>query len=151
MNDLQLYSWLKETDIPPNKSILLTGWARRTKGNEVRSRCVLKDFATTVRDDVSAPTPSPLSVRGRLLHAAWFDLRVESGDLVCAFMQADSSCEMFARPPKGQERDGWIWRLHGSMKHMRTASRDFTEFLAVYSQRAHGFQTRQTGSMSVCA
>ena len=38
-----------------------------------------------------------------------FDLRVETGDLVCAFMQADSSCEMFARPPKGQERDGWIW------------------------------------------
>ena len=47
MKDLQLYSWVKETDIPPNKSILLTGWARRMKGSEVRSRCVLKDF----RDD----------------------------------------------------------------------------------------------------
>ena len=31
MKDLQLYSWVKETDIPPNKSILLTGWARRLK------------------------------------------------------------------------------------------------------------------------
>ena len=90
----------------------------------MRSRCVLKDFATTVRDDVFAPTPSPLSVRGLLLHAAWFDLRVETGDLVCACMQA------FARPPKGQERDGWIWRLHGAMNGMRTASRDITEFLA---------------------
>ena len=28
MKDLQLYSWVKETDIPPNKSILLTSWAR---------------------------------------------------------------------------------------------------------------------------
>ena len=37
---------------------------------------------------------------------------------------------MFARPPKGQEREGWIWRLHGAMNGMRTASRDFTEFLA---------------------
>ena len=36
---------------------------------------MLKDFATTVRDDVFAPTPSPLSVRGLLLYAAWFDLR----------------------------------------------------------------------------
>ena len=27
MKDLQLYSWVKETDIPPDKSILLTGWA----------------------------------------------------------------------------------------------------------------------------
>ena len=32
MKDLQLYSWVKGTDIPPNKSILLTGWARRLKG-----------------------------------------------------------------------------------------------------------------------
>ena len=130
MKDLQLYSLVKETDIPPNKSVLLTGWARRLKGSEVRSRCVLKDFATTVRDDVFAPTPSPLSVRGLLLYAAWFDLRVETGDLVCAFMQADSSCEM---PKKGQERDGWIWRLHGAMNGMRTASRDFTESWLVYS------------------
>ena len=151
MKDLQLYSWVKETDIPPNKSILLTGWARRLKGSEVRSRCVLKDFATTVRDDVFAPTPSPLSVRGLLLYAAWFDLRVETGDLVCAFMQADSSCEMFARHPKGQERDGWIWRLHGAMNGMRTASRDFTEFLAGILTQTYGFQTWQTGAMSVCA
>ena len=28
MKDLQLYAWVKETDILPNKSILLTGWAR---------------------------------------------------------------------------------------------------------------------------
>ena len=62
------------------------------------------------------------------LYAAWFDLQVETGDLVCAFMQADSSCEMFARLPKGQERDGWIWRLHSAMNGMRTASRDFTEY-----------------------
>ena len=39
MKDLQLHSWVKETDILPDTSILLTGWA------------VLKDFATTVRDD----------------------------------------------------------------------------------------------------
>ena len=126
MKDLQLYSWIKETEIPPDKSILLTGRARRMKGSEVRSGRVLKDFMPTVRDDVFAPTPSPLPVRGLLLYAAWFDLRVETGELVCAFMQADSSCEMFARPPKGQERDGWIWRLHGAMNGMRTASRDFT-------------------------
>ena len=87
MKDLQLYSWVKESDIPPDKSILLTGWARRMKVSEVRSRCVLKDFATTVRDDVFASTPSPLSVRGLLLYAAWFDLRVETRDLVCAFIQ----------------------------------------------------------------
>ena len=79
-------------------------------------------------------------MRGLLLYAAWFDLRVETGDLVCAFMQADSSCEMFARHPKGQERDGWIWRLHGAMNGMRTASRDFTEFLAGILTEHMGFK-----------
>ena len=55
-------------------------------------------------------------------------------------MHADSSCEMFARPPKGQERDGWIWRLHGAMNGMRTASRDFTEFLAGILTEHMGFK-----------
>ena len=84
-----------ETDIPPNKSILLTGCARQLNLSEMRSRCVLKDFATTVRDDVFAPTLSPSSVCGLLLYAAWFDLQVVTGDLVCPFMQPESSCKMF--------------------------------------------------------
>ena len=140
MKDLQLYFCVKETDIPPNKSILLTSWFRRLKGSEVRWRCVLKDFATTVRDDAFAPTPSLLSVRRLLLYAAWFDLRVQLGDLVCVFMQANSCCEMFARTPKGQGRQGWIWRLHGAMNGMLTASRDFTEFLAGVLTEHVGFK-----------
>ena len=136
--ELIKYSWVKETDIPPDKSILLTSCARRMKEIEVIPRCVLNDFVTTVRDDAIAPTPSLVSVRGLLLYAAWFDLRVETGDVVCAFMQAAPSCEMFARPPKGQERDGWIWRPHGAINGMRTASGDFTEFLA-------GILTEHTG------
>ena len=62
-----------------------------------------KDFATTVRDDVFAPTPSPLSVRELLLYAAWFDLRVKTGGIVCAFMQADSlpvKCSLDLRKDK---------------------------------------------------
>ena len=39
MKDLQLYSWVKETDILPDNSILVTGWARRTTVSEMRSRC----------------------------------------------------------------------------------------------------------------
>ena len=64
---------------------------------------MLKDFATTARDDVFAPTPSPLSVRGLLLYAAWFDLRVETGDLVCAFMASGtqpSKCSPDTRKDK---------------------------------------------------
>ena len=61
------------------------------KGSEVRSRCVLQDFATTVRDDVFAPTH---------LHCQCVDYcctqygSIFEWKLVCAFMQADSSCEI---------------------------------------------------------
>ena len=41
---------------------------------------------------------------------------------------------------KVQERDGWIWRLHGTMNGMRTASRDFTEFLAGVLKEDIGFK-----------
>ena len=37
MKDLQLYPWVKEADVLPGNSILLTGLARRMKGNEVTS------------------------------------------------------------------------------------------------------------------
>ena len=39
MKDLQLYSCVKETDIPPNKSILLTGWAIEGERSEVEMVC----------------------------------------------------------------------------------------------------------------
>ena len=35
------------------------------------------------------------------------DLEIETGDLVCAFMQADAGARVFARPPKELRRDGW--------------------------------------------
>ena len=59
---------------------------------------------------------------------------------MCAFMQADSSSETYASPPKGQEREGWIWKLHGAMNGMRRASRDFTEFGAGILTKHMGFK-----------
>ena len=50
MKVLHQCSWVKDKDVP-DKSILVTGWAPRMKGKEVRSRCVLKDSATLVRDE----------------------------------------------------------------------------------------------------
>ena len=49
-------------------------------------------------------------------------------------------CEMFARPPKGQERDGWIWRPPGAMNGMRTANLEFTEFLVGTFTEHMGFK-----------
>ena len=151
MKDLQLYSWVKEADAPPGKSILLTGWAQRMQGNEVRSRCVLEDLAKTVRDDVFAPMTSPVSVRGLLLYAAWCDLHVETGDVVCASMQADSFCEMFARPPKGQEREGLDLATAWSDARHANGYPSFYIIFIWHTDRMHGFYTWQAGTMSFCA
>ena len=78
-----------------------------------------------------APIPSPMSVRRVLLCAAWNDLRVESEQTL--------PCDTFARPPKLQEKDGWIWRLHGTMNGIRTASRDFFCLPGGCTHGMHGF------------
>ena len=52
--------------------------------------------------------------------------------------------------PRKDEREGWIWRLHGAMNGMRTGSRDFTESLAGILTELFGFQTWHTGAMSLC-
>ena len=73
------------------------------------------------------------------MYAAWDDVRGENGDLVCAFMQSDTSCEMLSRPTEGQEGKGWIWRLHGVRNGMRTARTEFTEFMAGVLTEFMGF------------
>ena len=89
-----------------------------------------------MRDDVFAPTPSPLSVRGLLLYAAWFNLRVETG-VLSRKQTHPVKCSLDLR--KDKKRDGWIWRLHGAT-NVRTASRDFTEFLAGVLTEHMGFK-----------
>ena len=56
---------VKDVNVSLGTLMSLIGWARRTIGNEVRSQCVFMDFATTLRDEVFAPTPS--LVRGFLV------------------------------------------------------------------------------------
>ena len=67
---------------------------------------------------------------------------------MCDFMQADSSSETYVGPPKGQERDGWIWRLHGAMNGMRTASRAATEFLVGILTERMGFKRDEMREVS---
>ena len=71
MKDLRQYSRVKEADVPPAKTILLTGviLTDERKRSEI-AMYLEKDFATTVREDVFAPTPSPVSGRTLLLYAA---------------------------------------------------------------------------------
>ena len=112
------------------KSILLTGWARRMKGNAVRSRysqghCICTDAIASVGEGtffVRSLERSPCGDR----------------DLVCAFMQADTSCEMLARPPKAQEGRMDLATAWSDARHANCKLR-LSEFLAGVLTECMGF------------
>ena len=45
MEALKVFEWVKYEDVPTGTELKTTGWARRLKGNCVRGRCVMMDFA----------------------------------------------------------------------------------------------------------
>ena len=85
MNDLikmEVFKWIREETVPEGSEILDCGWAMRLKSPiEVRARVVLKDFATTKRDDLYAPTPTSTTIRILLLYAALLKLEVSTADV----------------------------------------------------------------------
>jgi len=130
MEELAVVEWIREEHIPEDANVITTGWARRLKGSVVRSRCVLRDYAVSKRDDVFSPTPTLTVVRMLLLWSIIWSLTVEAADLISAFMQAPAREVMYARPPAGLREPGWLWRVLKAMNGARTASADFSEFLA---------------------
>ena len=130
MSKLGVFEWIREEDIPQGEHLIGTSWARKMKGAEVRSRCVLQDFATCKRDDVFAPTPCPTAVRVLLLYGLVYDLKIESADLMSAFMQAPCRKPMYARPPKSIRQAGWAWKILKAMNGGRTSMGDFGEHFA---------------------
>ena len=98
--------------------------------SEVRARVVLKDYAVTKLDDLYAPTPTSMTVRCLLFHAAWFELEVSTSDVRVAFMHAVASEPKFAKPPVEQRAAGWLWLIKKAMNGMRTASKDFGDLVA---------------------
>ena len=86
LDDMNVLEWVKASTVPRDAKILDCGWA-----SEVRARVVLKDYAVTKFNDLYAPTPTSMTVRCLLFHAAWFGLEVS-----VALMHAVASEPKFA-------------------------------------------------------
>ena len=141
MKDLQLYSWVKETDGPPSQNDLAHWLGSTTEGERSEIKMCAEGFRdNSERSSVCAYTISMVSAWTIAVRSMVRPSSRNWRPCVCAFMQADSPSKTYARTPKGQERDGWIWRLHGAMNGMRTASRDFAEFLAGVVTECMGFK-----------
>ena len=73
LDDMNVLEWVEESTVPKDAQILDYGWAMKmTSPSGVRARVVLKIYAVTKLDDLHAPTPTSMTVRCLLLHAAWF-------------------------------------------------------------------------------
>ena len=58
LDHFHVYKWVRESSVPAGEPILTCVWVLREKGDGVRARLCLRDYATTWRDDVYAPTPT---------------------------------------------------------------------------------------------
>ena len=130
MEALKVFEWVKFEDVPVGTELKTTGWARRLKGNGVRSRCVMRDFALTKRFDCFAPTPTPAALRLMMIWCLIWNYILETADLISAFMQAPMREIRYVWPPKEQKVYGWVWKILKAMNGSRTASSDFAEFFA---------------------
>ena len=112
LEQMEVFEWCDEKDVPRGCEILDCGWAMRQKGpGEVRARVVLKDFATTKVDEYYAPTPTSVALRCLMCYAAVKNLKVSTSDVKVAFMHASASEVKYARPPREQRTGGKLWRI----------------------------------------
>ena len=98
--------------------------------SEVRARVILKDYAATKLYDLYAPTPTSMTVRCLLFHAAWFGLKVSTSDVRVAFVRAVASEAKIAKPPVERRAAGWLWLSKKALNGMKTASKDFGDLVA---------------------
>ena len=71
-------------------------------------------------------------------HGSIFEWKLETWYVLSCKQTHPATCSPDTRKDKNA-MDG-IWRLHGAMNVMRTASRDVTEFLAVLLTEHMGFK-----------
>ena len=74
-------------------------WEERAKGDECRSRLVLRDYNKGKLDEMFAATPSAEGLRLLLVISSALGLDVMCGDLNCGFMHAAPSEPIYVKPP----------------------------------------------------
>ena len=134
-----VYTWRKISDLPPGTKLLTLRWVLKAKADLCRARLAVRDFATTVRNDVYSPTPTPASIRLLLYNACRHSHCIQVGDVTTAFMHAHNSSKAYALPPSDLARPGWCWQLDKAMNGLRTASKDWAETFASFLVDKLGF------------
>ncbi len=84
-----------------------------------------------------APTPRMESLRMLIQIAVHKDMIIHQMDVKCTFLNADIEEEVYVRPPKGYERNGYVWKLHMSMNGLKQSGRNWFSLLESYLHEHH--------------
>ena len=93
------YENVEENDIPAGAERVTMRWAERQKGDEVRSRLVLRQYNKGHLDELFAATSTSAGLQVLLIIASALGLDVMVGDLNCGFMHAEPTSLLYAKPP----------------------------------------------------
>ena len=128
------YKNIPKSLIPPGARCVDMRWEERPKGDECRSRLVLRDYNQGKLDEVFAATPTSSGLQILMILSSALELDAMVGDLNCGFMHAEPSEPLYAKPPKDAHlydpsitADTW-WKCKKAINGGRTALKDFTEW-----------------------
>ena len=146
LTDFSAFEWWKLEDaqkmIDEGARWIGSRFEDQVKGDIVRSRWVLQDFARKKSDVGEFFSATPPSIAVRLFHvmAVCFDTPIIYFDLTTAFLHAPETEDIFTCPPEGYGVGGWCWKLRRKVNGRRDGSKEFTEWIAPIIVKHLGFE-----------
>ena len=132
MNQLEVYEELNREDLPRGTKVWTARWCHRKKGDGVRSRFVVRQYANGHDPEMFAGTPGKEAVRVLLAIAIHKGYDIIPADFSVAFMHTPLTGDpIYITPPDEVNPDGTkVWRLLKALNGLREAAKQFQEHLA---------------------
>ena len=103
---------------------ITTTWVLTEKGTEIRARLTARGFQEEGEFPTDSPTVQKHSLKVLLAIAATAGWSIRTTDITSAFLQGSQmDREVFVKPPKEVEQQGFLWLLNKCLYGLKDASR----------------------------
>ena len=141
MKSFNVFTEMELSQVPKEQQaeIIDSRWVHRRKPDgTVRSRLVCRGFKEIIeKDEAYAATPTFSTFKMILSHALNSNHAMYFGDISTAFLHADVLQPIFAKPPKGYQKDSKqpkVWQLHKAMCGLKSAPRSWQTHITAVLQ-----------------
>jgi hypothetical protein len=106
-------------------------WEDQTRGNEVRSRWVLRQFATQSGNEsfYYSPVPGQFDLQVACCYASLMKFPMHFLDVSTALMHSPSDEILITEAPMGFQKPNTVWRLRRQIDGSRAGSSAWSEWL----------------------